>query len=206
MSLCADGIKPFFFSGVLFIEWFFKKQYTMKKTLWTLILVCFLSCPSDGMAQRGNRGGQMMERRAEQLADNWKLKGDARTQFLTTYKEYQQELMKHRTSLARPENGDAKKPSEYTDEEANARLTAEFNRKAQGVADAYNRLEVDKKYYEIFSKSLTPQQLVEIFAPVFQFPAAGGQRRSGRGFSGGFPAGGGAFGMPSGNMDMNDDW
>ena len=178
----------------------------MKKTLWTLILVCFLSCPSDGMAQRGNRGGQMMERRAEQLADSWKLKGDARTQFLTTYKEYQQELMKHRTSLARPENGDAKKPSEYTDEEANARLTAEFNRKAQGVADAYNRLEVDKKYYEIFSKSLTPQQLVEIFAPVFQFPAAGGQRRSGRGFSGGFPAGGGAFGMPSGNMDMNDDW
>ncbi len=178
----------------------------MKKTVCMLFFACLVSWPLTGMAQRENRFEQMAEKRAGQLADSWKLEGEARTGFLSTYKEYIAEQMKHRSAMVRPER-DAKKASEYTDEEANARITAEFDRKAQEVANAFNRLEVDKKYYELFAKSLTPQQLVEIFAPVFNVRARGGQFRQGRGMQGNFPMGGGMQGAPmGGGMGMDDDW
>ena len=171
-----------------------------------LFFACCLSWPSTGMAQAGDRWEQMAEKRAEQMADSWKLEGEARTDFLSMYKDYRAELMKHRSAPMRPDGKNAKKASEYTDEEAKARITEEFNRKAQEVANAYNRLEVDKKYYELFAKSLTPQQLVEIFAPVRNPRARGGQARPGRNMPGNFPRGSMPGAPMGGGMDMDGGW
>lgn len=54
----------------------------------------------DGKDRKGDmRREQMMEKRAERLADELELKGDARSEFLVTYKNYQQDLMSHRRRL-----------------------------------------------------------------------------------------------------------
>ena len=51
----------------------------------------------DGKDRKGDmRREQMMEKRAERLADELELKGDARSEFLVTYKNYQQDLMSRR--------------------------------------------------------------------------------------------------------------
>ena len=67
------------------------------------------------MAQEGGQGRndvrmtEMLEKRAERLADDLKLKKEARTEFLETYKQYQQELMKHRRMPSFPAGGEGKK-------------------------------------------------------------------------------------------------
>lgn len=147
---------------------------------------------------------EMLEKRADRLADDLKLEKEARTEFLETYKQYQAELMEHRQMPAAPDGMDGKKESELTEEEAAARLKAEFDRKTQQVVNAYNTLEVDKKYYEIFSKTLSAKQLMKIFAPVRERRARGtanqGSTRTRQrqdNFGGGFPQGG---------FDMGSDW
>ena len=178
----------------------------MKKIACILICACALSLPLTASAQQNeNRREQMVEQRAGNLADSWKLEGDARTEFIALYKSYQEELMKYQSAPGNRDGNENKKASEYTTEEAEARITAEFDRKAQQVADAYNRLEVDKKYYEEFAKSLSATQLMEIFAPVRQQREGNAGNRSRRQQSGnnmqqGQP-GGGFPGGDFGGMD-----
>ena len=99
-----------------------------------ICLFCGSGCATL-MAQEGGQGRndarmtEMLEKRAERLADDLKLKKEARTEFLETYKQYQQELMKHRRMPSFPAGGEGKKESEMTDEEAVARVKAEFDRK-----------------------------------------------------------------------------
>ena len=138
----------------------------MKKIiLWGFYAIC-LVCSGTAMAQDGKdrkgdmRREQMMEKRAERLADELELKGDARSEFLVTYKNYQQDLMSHRKTPPFPADLEGKKESELTEEEAAERIKAEFDRKAQQIVDAYNTLEVDKKYYEVFSKTMSAKQLI----------------------------------------------
>lgn len=174
-----------------------------------ICLFCGSGCATL-MAQEGGQGRndvrmtEMLEKRAERLADDLKLKKEARTEFLETYKQYQQELMKHRRMPSFPAEGEGKKESDMTDEEAVARVKAEFDRKAQEVVNAYNAFEVDKKYYELFSKTMTAKQLMKIFAPVRerrergQAGQGGARMRPRQGnFGGGFPQGG---------FDMGSDW
>ena len=139
----------------------------MKKIiLWGFYVIC-LVCSETAMAQDGKdrkgdmRREQMMEKRAERLADELELKGDARSEFLVTYKNYQQDLMSHRKTPPFPADLGGKKESELTEEEAAERIKAEFDRKAQQIVDAYNTLEVDKKYYELFSKTMSAKQLMK---------------------------------------------
>ncbi|MCD8317373.1 MAG: hypothetical protein LUC45_00265 [Paraprevotella sp.] len=165
-----------------------------------------MNAQSDGNVKNGSGMEQMIEKRAEKMADNLELKGDSRSSFLTTYEAYQQELMKHRAGDRPATDTDAKKETELTEEEAAARIQAEFDRKTQQVVDLYNRLEVDKKYYELFSKTLSAKQMMKIFAPV-RMPRGRGNagrmkdEREGNPFGGqrnGFPQGGG--------FDGGEDW
>ena len=96
----------------------------MKKIiLWGFYAIC-LVCSGTAMAQDGKdrkgdmRREQMMEKRAERLADELELKGDARSEFLVTYKNYQQDLMSHRKTPPFPADLEGKKESELTEEEA----------------------------------------------------------------------------------------
>lgn len=182
----------------------------MKKIiLWGFYAIC-LVCSGTAMAQDGKdrkgdmRREQMMEKRAERLADELELKVDARSEFLVTYKNYQQDLMSHRKTPPFPADLEGKKESELTEEEAAERIKAEFDRKAQQIVDAYNTLEVDKKYYEVFSKTMSAKQLMKIFVPVRKMNARNGGRQSvGKG-------GGRLFGEPNGfpqnGFEREADW
>ena len=168
----------------------------MKKIiLWGFYVIC-LVCSETAMAQDGkDRKGDM---RREQLI------GDARSESLVTYKNYQQDLMAHRKTPPFPADLGGKKESELTEEEAAERIKAEFDRKAQQIVDAYNTLEVDKKYYEVFSKTMSAKQLMKIFVPVRNMNARNGGRQSvGKG-------GGRLFGEPNGfpqnGFERETDW
>lgn len=153
----------------------------MKKLLWIMAGVLIGTFSQETMAQGRATGrenmnvGQLMEKRAGRLADELKLEGVARDSFIVTYKNYQEELMAHRRvpeRMAAAENNGG----EMTEEEAAVRLKTVFDNKAQDIVDAYNRLEVDKKYYAEFSKSLSSVQLLKIFAPMRAQRQADGRR------------------------------
>ena len=78
------------------------------------------------MAQEGGQGRndarmtEMLEKRAERLADDLKLKKEARTEFLETYKQYQQELMKHRRMPSFPAGAEEVWEDMGTDEGSSA--------------------------------------------------------------------------------------
>lgn len=182
----------------------------MKKIILLGFYVICLVCSEIAMAQDGKdrkgdmRREQMMEKRAERLADELELKGDARSEFLVTYKNYQQDLMLHRKTPPFPADLGGKEESELTEEEAAERIKAEFDRKAQQIVDAYNTLEVDKKYYEVFSKTMSAKQLMKIFVPVRKMNARNGGRQSvGKG-------GGRLFGepndFPQNGFEREADW
>lgn len=183
---------------------------TMKKIiLWGICAACLI-CSGTVLAQEGKdrkgvmRREQMMEKRAEGLADELELKGDARSEFLVTYKNYQQDLAAHRKASPFPAGLGGKKESEMTEEEAAERIKTEFDRKAQQIVDAYNTLEVDKKYYEVFSKTMSAKQLMKIFVPTRKMNARNGGRQSvGKG-------GDRLFGVPNGfpqnGFEREADW
>ena len=112
--------------------------------------------------------------------------------------------MSHRKTPPFPADLGGKKESELTEEEAAERIKTEFDRKAQQIVDAYNTLEVDKKYYEVFSKTMSAKQLMKIFVPERKMNARNGGRQSvGKG-------GGRLFGEPNGfpqnGFEREADW
>ncbi len=168
-------------------------------------MMCFCLCglmlpataQKSGGDVRARRMDEMSDRRAEKLADEFGLKDEKRAMFVSLFKNYRQDVRKHRLADMQPQADAVKKETDMTDEDASARIQAEFDRKAQSIVDAYNRLETEKKYYEEFSKILSPKQLVKIFIPMDPSrgmrgaPARNGQnggRQGGRGF-GGMPEG-----------------
>ncbi len=182
----------------------------MRKIILLGFCAACLACPNTAMAQDGKdrkdetRREQMTEKRAERLADELELKGDARSEFLATYKNYRRDLMSHRMAASFPADLGGKKESELTEEEAAERIKTEFDRKAQQIVDAYNSLEVDKKYYEIFSKTMSARQLMKIFVPARKMNVRDGSRQ-GAG-NGGNRRFGAPNGFPQGGFEGDADW
>ena len=147
------------------------------------------------------RRAQMVEQQAERLAKDLDLKGDQKTSFVDTYKAYQNELMaavQGQRGQQRQEGQQEKK--KLSDEEAQKQLDEYFARQEAQIAQQQKRLEVERKYYAEFKKTLTPQQLVKVFRQ-----RQGGQRQGGGQRPGGFggPQGGdrpGGFGGNGGGM------
>lgn len=186
----------------------------MKKYRLILVCACLFGLWSAAMAQnRGNDGRpqlsmeERLERRAVRMADEFGLKDETRVKFMASYKAYMQQMMRHRVAETQMEGENRKKPADYTDEEAKARVQVEFDRKAQSIVDAYNRLDVEKKYYEEFSTYLNPKQLMRIFVPV-RGPRDGMSRngfRQGNRFPGGQQRAFGGGGHESGFDGGMDD-
>lgn len=134
----------------------------MKKTiLWGFCAACLvcskLAMAQDGKDRKGDmRWEQMMEKRAERLADELELKEDSRSEFLVTYKSYQQDLQSHRKAPAFLTDLGGEKESELTEENAAERIKMEFDRKAQQIVDAYNTLEIDKNTMRFSLKPCQP--------------------------------------------------
>lgn len=158
----------------------------IKKTYyWVVTLVTLFLGASAVQAQNQARvidpaqRQQMMEKQAEQLADEFKLKDEARVHFMSLYQNYQADMAKHAEDAFRQmrPNQDIDNLSE---EDAAARLKTLFDDKAQQIVTLYNRLEVEKKYYEEFAKTLSSKQLLKIFSPRMPgFPGNRMGQRSG---------------------------
>lgn len=129
---------------------------------------------------------QMFERRAESMADELKLKDDAKTAFVERYKAYLQEMFTARMDGMQQNQQNQQNRSKnenLTDEEAKALIQQHFDQSTQQIVNSYNVLNVEKKYYEEFAKTLTPQQLVKVFIPDVRANSNRTQMRR----SGGFP-------------------
>ena len=179
------------------------KQIALSLLMFTL--TCFM--PTQAAAQRPDgeemkgRRAEMIEQLAERLAKDMDLKGDAKSEFIAQYKMYQNELQatqSGRRGMLNP-NADREK-KKLSDEEAQNLVDEYFSRQEQQIAQQQKRLEVEKKYYAEFKKTLTPQQLAKIFRQR-QNMRQGGQGPRQGGFGG--PQGGprqGGFGGPQGGM------
>ena len=136
---------------------------------------------------------------ADRMAKDFDLKDDAKTAFVNLYTEYQNELMAPMAERQRGENaeerGERKKLSEMSDEEITNRIKGAFERQEKMIEAMQKRLDVQKKYYAEFGKTLKPQQLMKIFGQ--QRPSQGqrdGQRGPRDGGRGNFGGGRGGFG------------
>lgn len=175
-----------------------------------LMCLCLCGLVSPIAAQERNGADMMrrmeerMDKQAGQLANEFKLEGESRANFMALYKKYRQDVMKHRLAAMQRPEGNAKKEADMTDEEASARIQADFDRKAQDIVNAYNALETEKKYYEEFSKTLSPKQLMKIFAPVRN--PRGARNMQPRGGRNGMPMGGQGFGGMQDGFGGGNDW
>lgn len=140
---------------------YFKIEYMKRMTMMLVVSFCMTLAMS---AQNRNRE-DMMEKRAETLANELGLKDDAKTAFKTQYAAYQQELFNARMAGIDLEKVQKEDSENLSDDEIKARIQQQFDREAQQIVNAYNVLNVEKKYYEEFSKTLTPSQLLKIFVP-----------------------------------------
>ena len=144
----------------------------------TLALVAFtmfnLQFTTSMMAQGQNQNQQnreamrteMINRQADRLVKDLNLKGDEKTAFVETYKAYQREVMESqrdgRTRMGNQQQGNQNE-KKLTDEEAKKAVEQYFERQERQITQMQKKLEIDRRYYEEFSKTLTPQQLTRIF-------------------------------------------
>ncbi|MCD8266065.1 MAG: hypothetical protein LUC33_02815 [Prevotellaceae bacterium] len=188
----------------------------MKKTILGMALVALVSVSASAQEQRQRlsdeeiaaKRAEMVQKQADKLAKDMSLSDDAKTQFVALYTEYQEALAAAREQNRgeQPEQaGDRseKKQKELTDEEATERIQQQFARQEAQIAQSQAALDVQKQYYAKFQETLTPQQLLKVFAQQQrgnrgQGGPQGGPQGGGR--QGGMPGGPGEGGMPGGDF------
>lgn len=148
--------------------------------------------PSDEEMQA--RRAEAVEKRADKLAKDFNLEGDAREAFINTYKAFQKDLQGIRRDRQMQLREDAEK-KKISEEEAQKQLDEYFSRQEKQLQAQQQRLDIEKKYYAELSKTLTARQLVKIFGRQ-QGNRPSGQQRPG-GFS---PQGGHGGGHPGGGF------
>lgn len=166
------------------------ENLVMKKRM---ILVAALTLCLTGVAMAQNEKAdadvrpkmraEMAQKRAERFADEFKLDGTTKTEFISLYKRYMDEIsgtMSLPDSEQKAEVDEKKK--ELTDEEATAKIQANFERQEEQITKMHARLQSQKKYYAEFSRFLTPQQLLKIFSQPRRMgmPHNGNMRQGGR--------------------------
>ena len=191
----------------------------MKKTIIVAVLALLSSTAvsaQERMSQeeREKAMAERIDRAADRVAGDLKLKDDAKKSFIQTYTAYQKEMFATNTNQGQrlEQNGRNEEKKELSKEEAQAQLKENFERQEQQIATMQKRLEVQKKYAEEFSKTLTPQQVLQVLTPQRgqggnrdQMRRQGNDERRGNfegGNRGGFNGGprGGGFGGPGGGF------
>lgn len=107
------------------------------------------------------RRAQSIKNQAERYAKSFKLDGQAKTDFIATFSEYRNELMA--TMDVRSAATQQKDDKNLSDAEAQARIDEFMQKQQKDIENSQKRLDIHKKYLEIFSKTLKPQYLAQIF-------------------------------------------
>ena len=191
----------------------------MRKTILLAVLTLMCStavCAQERMneEERTKAVGERIEKAADRMAKDFNLKDEAKATFVSIYTDYQKEMFATNQFQGQRQeqlNRDEEK-KELSKEEAQAQLKENFERQEQQIATMQKRLEVQKKYAEEFSKTLTPQQVLQVLTPQRgqggnrdQMRRQGNDERRGNfegGNRGGFNGGprGGGFGGPGGGF------
>ena len=191
----------------------------MKKTIIVAVLALLSSAAvsaQERMSQeeREKAMAERIERAADRVAGELKLKDDVKKQFVQTYTDYQKAMFATNSNQGQRQEqanrSDEKK--ELSSEEALAQIKQNFERQEQQIATMQKRLDVQKKFAEEFGKVLTPQQVLQVLTPQRgqggnrdQMRRQGSDERRGnfeggnRGNFNGGPRGGG-FGGPGGGF------
>ena len=144
----------------------------MKKTIIVAVLALMGSAAvfaQERMSQeeREKAIAERIEKAADRMAGDFKLKDETKTTFIETYTAYQKEMFATNQNqgqrLGQNDREDEKK--ELSKEEATAKIKEIFERQEQQIATMQKRLEVQKKYAEEFGKVLTPQQVLKVLTP-----------------------------------------
>lgn len=155
---------------------------------------------------REAKRAEMIQKSGERMAKNFGLEGAARDSFLAVYTRYQTEMFATNAPRARKPEGQARDgegKQELTDEQATARIEAQFERQEQQVRQIRQRLDIQRRYYARFQNMLTPAQTLKAMFPQRPRPQGSAQRqgggnRRGGGDGPGGPGGFGGFGGPGG--------
>lgn len=189
-----------------------KKSILMVALMLGISTATFAQNDNNSPEDRAKMRAEMVQKQAERLAKDFDLKNDAKSSFIETFTKYQNELASSMEFMRRPENEDDSKKN-LSEEEATAKIQESFDRQEKQIAAMQKRLEIQKNYYAEFAKTLTPQQMVKIFAQQRRGGQQGGQQGGNRqggnrdgfgggnrgGFGGGNRGGfGGGFGGPGG--------
>ena len=191
----------------------------MKKTIIVAVLALMTSTAvsaQERMSQeeREKAIAERIEKSADRIAGDLKLKDDAKKQFVETYTAYQKEMFATNANQGQrlEQTGRDGEKKELSKEDAEAQLKQNFERQEQQIQTMQKRLEVQKKYAKELSKTLTPQQVLKVLNPQrgqggnrdqMRRQGDNDQRRNfegaGRGGFNGGPRGGG-FGGPGGGF------
>lgn len=178
----------------------------MKKMLMMMVvglLAVMPACAQDEDAgeSREAKRAELIQKSGERMAKNFGLEGAARDSFLAVYTQYQTEMFATNAPRARKSEGQAKDDEgkkELTDEQATERIEANLKRQEQQAEQLQKRVEIQKRYYAEFQKTLKPAQILKAMFPQRARQQQGQQQNQGGFRRGGFggPGGPGGFGGP----------
>ena len=132
-----------------------------------IILSLWLAMPVNAQRENQSQREEMVARQTERLVKELNLSGSAKDEFVGVYKRYQSELVGVTLQdRQRQQVSSEIKEKDVTDTDAEKRIQSQFERQEQQIEASKKRLEIQRKYYEEFSKTLSPKQLMKIFVPL----------------------------------------
>ncbi len=147
----------------------------MKKKIVMMALAAMM-CIGMNAQERRNRTVEEMqarrtartERKAQQLAEDMDLKGEAKEQFIAAYKDMVKEIeaanvfRRQQANAAEKEKKDDKK-AKMTPEEANKMMQQQFVRRQQEIEQMQKVLQIQQEYYKRMQQFLDGSQLMRVF-------------------------------------------
>lgn len=178
---------------------------TMKKVIFFFAAAFMLS--TSVMAQRqqmtqeqiAQRQAERIQQQTERMVKDLGLKDEAKTEFETVYKKYQQELFEVSSQDQRRQREEEKKADQMTNEECYQKIADYLTQQEKQIQQSQKRLEITKKYMAELMPMLTAQQMYKVFGQRQQgWNGQNGQRnwngQGGQGGQGGYRGGQGGFG------------
>lgn len=178
----------------------------MKKLFFLFAAALMLS--SNVMAQRqqmtaeerAQRQAERIQQQTERMVKDLGLKDEAKTEFETIYKKYQQELLEVNGQEQRRQREEEKRADQMTNEECYQKIADYLSQQEKQIQQSQKRLDITKKYMAELLPILTAQQMYKVFGQRQQgFGGQNGQNAqqrnwNGQGGQGGYRGGQGGYG------------
>ncbi len=167
----------------------------MKKTI-VMMALAAMTCINVNAQERRNRTVEemqarrdaRMEKKAQQLAEEMELKGDAKEQFIAAYKDMVKEIyaanvfrrqQDRDAADAKGKKNDKKgdKKEKMTPEEATEKMQQQFARRQQEIEQMQKILQIQQDYYKKMQEFLDGSQLLHVFSQTNNNPRQGQMSR-----------------------------